>query len=56
MTNNIGNDPGLQPIAGLMTEDGLKPNDLVRNSTEQLTGDNWRIIARDKKFRIESFN
>ena len=37
MTDNIENDLGRQPICGLMAEHGLKPNDLVRNSTEQLT-------------------
>ncbi len=37
MANNIENDLGPQPIAGLMAEHELKPNDLVRNSTEQLT-------------------
>jgi hypothetical protein len=37
MNNNIENDLGLQPISGLMTEHELKPNDLVRNSTEQIT-------------------
>ena len=37
MVNNIENNLGPQPIVGLMAEHGLKSNDLVRNSTEQLT-------------------
>lgn len=48
MASNIKNDLGLQPIAGLMTEHGLKPNDLVRNSTEQLT---HKMISRAVKGR-----
>lgn len=31
------NDLGAQPISGIVTEHGLKPNDLVSSSTEQLT-------------------
>jgi len=31
------NDLGEQPIAGIMTEHGLKHNDLVINSSEQIT-------------------
>ena len=48
MTNNIENDLGLQPIAGLMTEHGLKPDDLVRNSTRQLT---HKMVSRAVKGR-----
>jgi len=48
MTDNIENDLGLQPIAGLMAEYGLKPNDLVRNSTEQLT---HKMVSRAVKGR-----
>ena len=48
MTKNIENDLGLQPIARLMTEHGLKPNDLVRNSTEQLT---HKMVGRAIKGR-----
>ncbi len=48
MTSNIENDYGLQPIAGLMAEHGLKPNDLVRNSTEQLT---HKMVSRAVKGR-----
>ena len=48
MANNIENDLGLQPVAGLMTEHGLKPNDLVRNSTEQLT---HKMVSRAVKGR-----
>ena len=42
------NELGLQPLAGLMTEHGLKPNDLVRNSTEQLT---HKMVSRAVKGR-----
>ena len=41
-------DLGLQPIAGFMIEHGLKPNDLVRNSTEQLT---HKMVSRAAKGR-----
>lgn len=37
MNDNIEYDLGPQPVAKLMVELGFKPNDLVRNSTEQLT-------------------
>ena len=48
MANNIENDLGLQPFAGLMTEHGLKHNDLVRNSTGQLT---HKMVSRAVKGR-----
>ena len=48
MTNNIENDLGLQQLSGLMAEHGLKPNDLVRNSTEQLT---HKMVSRAVKGR-----
>ena len=48
MTKNIENDLGLQPIAGLMIEHGLKPNDLVGNSTAQLT---YKMVSRAVKGR-----
>jgi hypothetical protein len=44
MENNLG----LQPIAGLMAEHGLKPNDLVSNSTQQLT---HKMVSRAVKGR-----
>ena len=53
MTDNIENDLGLQPIAGLMAEYGLKPNDLVRNSTEQLT---HKMVSRAVKGRRLTLN
>jgi len=34
--SDIERDFGEQPIAKIMVEYGLKPNDLVRNSTEQI--------------------
>jgi len=45
---NSQNDLGLQPIAGLMAEHGLKPNDLVSNSTEQIT---HKMVSRAAKGR-----
>ena len=46
--NKITNDLGVQPIAGIMAGHGLKPNDLVRNSTEQLT---HKMVSRAVKGR-----
>ena len=48
MANNIENNLGPQPISGLMAEHGLKSNDLVRNSTEQLT---HKMVSRAIKGR-----
>lgn len=44
--NDVENDLGEQPIAKIMVEYGLKPNDLVRNSTEQIT---HKMVARAVK-------
>jgi len=41
-------DLGEQPIARLMRELGLKPNDLVSNSTEQIT---HKMVSRAVKGR-----
>ncbi len=48
MTNSIENDLGIQPLAGLMTEHGFKSNDLVCNSSEQLT---HKMVGRAVKGR-----
>jgi hypothetical protein len=48
MNKNIENDLGEQPIAGIMLEHGLKPNDLVSNSTEQIT---HKMVSRAVKGR-----
>ena len=48
MTKKLKNELGLQPITGLVTEHGLKSNDLVRNSTEQLT---HKMVSRAAKGR-----
>ena len=48
MTNNIERDFGEQPIAKIMTLHGLKPNDLVTNSTEQIT---HKMVSRAIKGR-----
>jgi hypothetical protein len=42
------NDLGPQPIAGLLIENKLKPNDLVSNSSEQLT---HKMVGRAVKGR-----
>lgn len=44
----MNNDLGVQPIAGLLTKHELKSNDLVRNSTEQLT---HKMVSRAVKGR-----
>ena len=44
--NNIERDFGEQPIAKIMVKYGLKPNDLVRNSTEQIS---HKMVARAAK-------
>ena len=48
MVKDTENDLGLQPLSGLMSEHGLKPTDLVRNSTEQLT---HKMVGRAAKGR-----
>jgi len=48
MVKNTENDLGLQPLAGLMAGHGFKPNDLVRNSTEQLS---HKMVSRAAKGR-----
>jgi len=44
--NDIERDFGEQPIAKIMVEYGLKPNDLVRNSTGQIS---HKMVARAAK-------
>jgi len=46
--NDIERDFGEQPIAKIMIEYGLKPNDLVRNSTGQIS---HKMVARAAKGR-----
>jgi len=48
MNHHIEYDLGPQPIVKLMAEHGFKPNDLVSNSTEQLT---HKMINRAVKGR-----
>lgn len=43
---DIKRDFGEQPIAKIMAEHGLKPHDLVRNSTEQIS---HKMVARAAK-------
>jgi len=53
MTLNSEYDLGAQPIAGLMREHGLKPADLVRNATVQLT---HKMVSRAVKGRRLTLN
>jgi len=48
MADNIENNLGPQPLAEIMAGLGLKPNDLVSNSTEQLT---HKMVSRAVKGR-----
>ena len=48
MDNEIKRDLGEQPIAKIMSELGLKANDLVINSTEQIT---HKMVSRAAKGR-----
>jgi len=48
MNNEIQRDLGEQPIARIMAEYGFKPNELVSNSTEQLT---HKTVSRAVKGR-----
>ena len=46
--NDLERDFGEQPIAKIMVEYGLKPNDRVRNSTGQIS---HKMVARAAKGR-----
>jgi len=48
MNEEIQRELGEQPIAKIMAEQGLKPNDLVSNSTEQIT---HKMVSRAIKGR-----
>ena len=48
MDDKVTRDLGEQPIAKIMAELGLKPNDLVSNSTEQIT---HKMVSRAAKGR-----
>jgi len=48
MNKDIQRDLGEQPIAKIMAEQGLKPNDLVSNSAEQIT---HKMVSRAVKGR-----
>ncbi|MFH2138031.1 MAG: hypothetical protein ABII88_05935 [Candidatus Omnitrophota bacterium] len=48
MNNDIPRDLGEQPIARIMQERNLKPNDLVRVSPEQMT---HKMVSRACKGR-----
>jgi hypothetical protein len=48
MDKIVVRDLGEQPIAKIMVELGLKPNDLVVNSTEQIT---HKMVSRAVKGR-----
>ncbi len=48
MDTDIKKDHGEQPLDKIMTEHGLKPHDLVKSSTEQLS---HKMVARAAKGR-----
>jgi len=48
MSNNVERDLGEQPLAGVMAGMGMKPSDLVRASSEQIT---YKMISRAVKGR-----
>lgn len=48
MAENLTHDFGPQPLERIMLEHGLKPNDLVKNSTEQIT---HKMVSRAVKGR-----
>ncbi|MFA6320604.1 MAG: hypothetical protein WCY36_01965 [Candidatus Omnitrophota bacterium] len=48
MNNSMEKDLGEQPIAKIMTLNGLKPHDLVAASTEQIT---HKMVSRAVKGR-----
>ena len=48
MAKDLKRDLGEQPIAKIITAHGLKPHDLVENSTEQLT---CKMVSRAVKGR-----
>lgn len=48
MNKDIQRDLGEQPIAKIMAEQELKPNDLVSNSAEQIT---YKMVGRAVKGR-----
>ncbi|MBI4982264.1 MAG: hypothetical protein HZC15_03890 [Candidatus Omnitrophica bacterium] len=48
MDSKVVRDFGEQPIARIMVEHELKPNDLVSNSTEQIT---HKMVSRAVKGR-----
>lgn len=48
MNTDIERNLGTQPIAALLQAHGLKPHDLVANSTEQIT---HKMVARACKGR-----
>jgi hypothetical protein len=48
MKNEIERDLGEQPITQIMAEYGFKPNDLVINSTDQIT---HKMVSRAVKGR-----
>ena len=48
MNKEIERELGEQPIAKIMAEHGFKPNDLVSNSTEQIT---HKMVSRAVKGR-----
>lgn len=53
MTGSIERDMGLQPLASVMSVNGLKAQDLVAASTEQIT---FKMVNRAVKGRRLTLN
>ena len=51
--NEIERDLGVQPIALIMTELGLKANDLVANSTAQITHKMVNRAAKGRRLNLK---
>jgi len=53
MESNVERDLGEQPIAKIITELGLKSNDLVSNSTEQITHKMVNRAAKGRRLNLK---
>jgi len=53
MNNEIERDLGKQPIAKIMAEHGFKPNDLVSNSSEQITHKMVNRAAKGRRLNLK---
>ena len=53
MNEEIQREFGEQPIAKIMAEQGLKPNDLVSNSTEQITHKMVSLATKGRRINLK---